>query len=118
MSVHRFAAGTIPAERRRRHPFHLCPQSPLGPTRETHVGAAPPPRHGPAAQSRAMDGNRSVGPGQHLGWKTWLPELDVAPVEELSGCDFVLEVGSAGCTVKAAGAAALNDWVLATSVDL
>jgi hypothetical protein len=47
-----------------------------------------------------------------------LPELDVAPVEELSGCDFVLEVGSAGGTLKAAGAAALNDWVLATSVDL
>jgi hypothetical protein len=53
-----------------------------------------------------------------LGWKTWLRELDVAPVEELSGCDFVLEVGSAGGTHKAAGAAALNDWVLATSVDL
>jgi hypothetical protein len=45
-------------------------------------------------------------------------ELDVAPVEELSGCDFVLEVGSAGGTLKVAGAAALNDWVLATSVDL
>src|SRR5690349_9505808 len=45
-------------------------------------------------------------------------ELDVAPVEELSGCDFVLEVGSAGGTLKAAGAAARNDWVLATSVDL
>jgi hypothetical protein len=53
-----------------------------------------------------------------LGWKSWLPELDVAPVEKLSGCDFVLEVGSAGGTLKAAGAAALNDWVLATSVDL
>jgi len=45
-------------------------------------------------------------------------ELDVAPVEELSGCDFVLEVESAGGTLKDAGAAALNDFVLATSVDL
>ena len=73
-------------------------------------------------------GSRSHAPGAQnfldlvgskpVGWKTWLPELDVAPVEELSGCDFVLEVGSAGGTLKAAGAAARNDWVLATSVDL
>src|SRR4029453_15663937 len=47
-----------------------------------------------------------------------LTELDVSPVEELSGCDLVLEVDSAGSTLKAAGAAARNDWVLATSVDL
>ena len=60
----------------------------------------------------------SPGASEHLGWKTWLPELDVAPVEELSGCDFVLEVESAGGTLKDAGAAAINDFVLATSVDL
>ena len=39
-----------------------------------------------------------------LGWKTWLPELDVAPVKELPGCDVVLDVDSAGGTLKVAGA--------------
>ena len=68
--------------------------------------------HHPGGRARGPAGSSAV-----LA-KTWLPELDVAPVEELSGCDFVLEVESAGGTLKDAGAAALNDFVLATSVDL
>jgi hypothetical protein len=45
-------------------------------------------------------------------------EADVAPVEELSCDDVVLEVDPAGGSLEATGAAARNDQVLAASVDL
>ena len=45
-------------------------------------------------------------------------EADVTPVEEFSGGDLILEVDPAGGTRKATGAAAVNDRVLAASVDL
>jgi hypothetical protein len=45
-------------------------------------------------------------------------EGDVAPVEELSCDDVVLEVDPAGGSLEATGAAARNDRVLAASVNL
>src|SRR5688500_4214195 len=45
-------------------------------------------------------------------------EADVAPVEELSCDDVVLEVDPASGPREAIGAAAGNDWVLAAAMDL
>src|SRR6185436_8761528 len=80
-----------------------------------------PTRHPPphcSADVAVQSFTRRTGTSGSTCAAAGLRQRDVAPVEELSGCDFVLEVGSTGGTLKAAGAAARNDWVLATSVDL
>jgi hypothetical protein len=52
----------------------------------------------------------------HRAWST-SRETDVAPVKILARYDVILEVGPAGGTLEAAGAATRNDRVLAASAN-